>query len=125
MRADVDAMARAQASMKAELRSATEANELRALEIAQDRKRLSGLENLLHEVSCPKPQPKQENQAAILNMILTASEGHWLLIRDVRRKMSVTDDAFSRLLKIIPGVETKPDPTDGRRKLIRKKNKIA
>lgn len=127
MRADMDAMARAQASLKAEMQSAAEANELRALEIAQDRKRLSGLENLLHEASCPRPQPKQENQIEILSVILTNSAGMWLPIQDIRRKMGLSEEAFSRLLKLVPPgmAELKADPGNKRRKLIRKKNKIA
>lgn len=126
MRADMDALIRGQSSMKAEMK------ELQSIigehvpkQFAMDRQRMTEIENTISLASSPKPQPRQENQAAILNMILANAGGMWLPIRDIRHKMNLSEEAFSRLLSVMKtSIDTKPDGTDGRRKLIRKKNKI-
>ena len=95
-------------------------------EVSEDRKRIRALETILELTNQAKlrPQPRQDNQAALLNMMMINAYPQWVQIETYREKMKLPSGEFSRLLRIMPEIEIKADRNDKRRKLIRKKVKV-
>jgi len=72
-------------------------------EISEDRKRIRALETILELTNQAKlkPQPRQDNQAALLNMMLINAYPQWNHIEVFREKMGLPPGEFSRLLRIM------------------------
>jgi len=71
----------------------------------------------------PKPQPLQKDRADILRALLVANGGK-LFAKDARRKMHLSKNRFSELLKICDFIETKPYHLDRRQTIIILKSKL-
>ncbi len=86
------------------------------LDIAYDRQRLAKLEKV-------EPQPLQKDRAEILRALLVANCGK-LLSKDARKKMHLSKERFSELLKICDFIETKPYHLDRRLDVIILKSEL-
>ena len=64
-----------------------------------------------------KPQPLQKDRADILRALLVANGGK-LFAKEARRKMHLSKNRFSELLKICDFIETKPYHLDRRQTVI-------
>lgn len=73
---------------------------LRALEIAQDRQRITALEVV-------EPTPAQQDRAEVLRAILAANGGR-MLARDARKTMRLSESRFSELLATVSEIGKKP-----------------
>ena len=90
-------------------------NESRALEIAEDRRRIAALE--VPEVV--RPQPKQCNQGDILRVLLASTANGKMLQSTARDKMGISKSAFSRLLQTLKGsVKHEPYHRDRRQNVL-------
>jgi hypothetical protein len=69
------------------------------------------------------PQPLQKDRADILRALLAANGGK-LFAKEARRKMHLSKNRFSELLKICDFVETKPYHLDRRQTIIILKSKL-
>ena len=97
--------------LKDRLSDLEEAMDLRALEIAQDRRRMAALE---HE----EPQPKQLIRAENLRSILVAHGGK-MPSKEARRIMDLSESRFSELLATMKdSIGKKPARTNGRQNII-------
>ena len=81
-----------------------------ALERARDRQRIAKLERI-------EPQPMQKDRAEILRALLAANNGK-LLAKEARHKMHMSKQAFTNLLAVIDGIESRPYRTDKRQRLL-------
>ena len=92
-----------------------ELNDLRALEIGQDRRRIAALE-VPPEVGV---QPKQRNQGDILRALLASTPNGKMLQSKARQKMGMSKSAFSRLLLTLMGsVKYEPYHMDRRQNVL-------
>ena len=99
--------------LKDRLSDLEEAMDLRAREIAQDRRRMAALE---HE----EPTPNQENRARILRALLVDSGGK-ILSKEARQVMKLKKNHFSDIIRVLQDrgeIITKPYHLDGRQKVI-------
>jgi hypothetical protein len=71
----------------------------------------------LFEMVQKKPQPLQNDRADILRALLVANGGK-LFAKEARRKMHLSKNRFSELLKICDFIETKPYHLDRRQTII-------
>jgi uncharacterized protein YigA (DUF484 family) len=71
----------------------------------------------LFEAMIKKPQPLQKDRAEILRALVVANGGK-MLAKDARKKMRLSRDRFSKLLKICDFIETKPYRLDKRQDVI-------
>ncbi len=86
------------------------------LDIVQDRKRIATLEH-------KEPQPMQKDRAEILRALLVANGGK-MLAKEARKKMHLSKERFSELLKICDFIETKPYHLDRRQDVIILKSEL-
>ncbi len=123
MRDDIAALMNGQRALRTELEASTvEAHQ--QIHAAQSLKnesldrRISSLDDIL---ALPEtPRPKQMDQGDLLRAYLSANGDLWYPAKDIRRKMNMRSDDFSRLLKTLKGVvESKKNPEDGREILIK------
>ena len=92
-----------------------ELNDLRALEIGQDRRRIAALE-VPPEVHV---QPKQRNQGDILRALLATTPRGKMLQKVARQKMGISKSAFSRLIGTLGGtVKKEPYHRDRRQNIL-------
>jgi predicted nuclease with TOPRIM domain len=81
-----------------------------ALDIALDRQRISKLERI-------EPRPMEKDRADILRALLAANNGK-LLAKELRKKMHLSKERFSKLLDTCDFIETKPYHLDRRQLVI-------
>lgn len=81
-----------------------------ARSIAEDRQRISRLEE-------PTIQPLQKDRGEILKSLLVANGGK-ILAKDARKKMRVPKSSFSELLKACDFVEKRPYHLDSRQDVL-------
>jgi len=70
-----------------------------------------------------KPQPIQKDRAEVLRALLVANGGK-MLAKDARKRMHLSKERFSELLKICSFVETKPLHSDKRNSVIILKSEL-
>jgi len=106
-----DRLERLEADLQTLKEIQAEDNELRSIEIAQDRQRISRLE-------LKKIQPMHQDRGEILRALLAANGGKMLAI-DARRTMRLSKELFSQLVASMPNdIETRPLRSDKRKKVL-------
>ena len=69
------------------------------------------------------PQPMQKDRAEILRALLVANGGK-MLAKDARKKMHLTKNRFSELLRVCDFIDTKPYHLDRRQTVIILKSEL-
>ena len=70
-----------------------------------------------------EPQPLQKDRGEILRALLAANGGK-MLAKDAKKKMHLTKNRFSELLKICDFIERKPFHSDRRKDIIILKSEL-
>ncbi|OPX73970.1 MAG: hypothetical protein A4E44_02185 [Methanosaeta sp. PtaB.Bin018] len=79
--------------------------------------------NELRDAARKKPQPTQRDRVEVLRALLVADGGK-MLAKDARKRMHLSKERFSELLKICSFVETKPLHSDKRNSVIILKSEL-
>lgn len=87
-----------------------QAYETIARDIAQDRKRLSRLEQ-------KEPQPLQKDRGEVLRALIAAHGGK-MLSGDARKMMHLSRQSFSNLLAAVDEIDSKPYSLDKRQRVL-------
>ena len=77
----------------------------------------------LREGARREPQPMQKDRADILRALLAAKGGK-MLAKDARKKMHLTKNRFSELLRVCDFIDTKPYHLDRRQTVIILKSEL-
>ena len=77
----------------------------------------------LREGARREPQPMQKDRADILRALLAANGGK-MLAKDARKKMHLTKNRFSELLRVCDFIDTKPYHLDRRQTVIILKSEL-
>ena len=77
----------------------------------------------LREGARREPQPMQKDRAEILRALLVANGGK-MLAKDARKKMHLTKNRFSELLRVCDFIDTKPYHLDRRQTVIILKSEL-
>jgi hypothetical protein len=75
------------------------------------------LMNNIKDAITKKPRPLEKDRAEILKALITTHNGK-ILAKDARKKMRLSKQSFTNLLKVVPDIERKPLHSDKRKRVL-------